>query len=58
MWSQGERARKINESGREPGRISEVIAGAPPRLTAGFALCFLYTFCFLSGTSSAYCCEN
>lgn len=40
MWSQGERARKINESGGEPGGISEVIAGAPPRLAAGAVLCF------------------
>lgn len=40
MWSQGERARKINESGGELGGISEVIAGAPPRLAAGAALCF------------------
>lgn len=56
MWSQGERARKINESGRELGGISEVIAGAPSKRAAGSALRFLYVY--LSGTSSAYCCEN
>lgn len=58
MWSQGERARKINESGGEPGGISEVIASAPPpgwllALRAAFSIHFV----FLSGTSSAYC-EN
>lgn len=35
-----------------------MIAGATLRLAAGSALGFFYAFCFLSGTSAAYCCEN